>query len=854
MTHTICQHQVNTYCLNEYSKNLNACLKNNFFCNAKKASASHNFSGKPEMHLRRNNLGEVVPKLLRPSSSTGAELLGAATSQQQNKKNQSWLGLPTNNANFDLLSQKASQSKVTASTKSANFKGGSKKTPVLDKLKVFARFSFPISKSLKEQANLSRCDQTSIDLDESSKLSFVLKSHTSKTLPVNNVWGVFYFSRHDLAFLNLRSLCSSLLKALHVCLFATLNNKRILFIGDPRPLVKEHQYKYQCCFISSQTKSLSSHMTQRLPPLNDYLQKTSNLNSFFQLLQDKCKPVQEKTEENLYITSEANSLSALSKSMHQPNKGLSKHGSMNGLPHDRRPKSSSNAAEPKQLLQLFEEPELHLSKVYFFNNLQKLLNFSKIPRKIQTSKASLKNSLWLVEAPLSLPENRDFAKAKLGSQFGPSLVLPFGKTSLSFEKVKTDAKQPLQLSKAKSFALLQSNKLKAASKVESYATTESFLESQPNSKGSKTQNLKSHSKNFQKDLARNARLPESKIGNFFYLALTKLICKAALRSSQWTAAFVQAERGWKGGFFSNSRLSYKQNFTFPSKLNIQKSVETDWLTFDPKADQSQALKTKETLFSNFFGKTHLSLLPGRFHLLDNSSKPQALGYWKAIYYPVAKRKITQKEKAFSELSSFQTTNQKTFAIAKASFLFGTAGKGNKQSFTSQIPTTKKLFKNFSGKLLLSQKLASYLGLHKSLRGTQSYGRGLNLDRLSSFSLKTSLTQVTKATNTLFSTNPWLKEADLVFFANPEKSTALLSQVNRLRIPSIGIVNSGENLSFPFRSVKGNSLLSSKPTLTYPIIGNSNSLNFLKMVYSKMIGVINKKRKMQKILNTTNSST
>ena len=68
----------------------------------------------------------------------------------------------------------------------------------------------------------------------------------------NIFWGTLLFSRGDVAFVNLRGLLSSLLKALHVCLFAKLNNKRIIFVADQGLLVREQQQKLLNYFIGSQ--------------------------------------------------------------------------------------------------------------------------------------------------------------------------------------------------------------------------------------------------------------------------------------------------------------------------------------------------------------------------------------------------------------------------------------------------------------------------------------------------------------------------------------------------------------------------------------------------------------------------
>jgi hypothetical protein len=802
MTHTLCQHQVNTYCLNEFI-------------------------------YSKSQICQKLPPLFGLCFSAKQPQRGLccyATSRQSGKKNE----------------------------------------------KLHFAYPLPIGKA-KGQSKGAHNFQS---LKSTEQLAFHLKQSSP-------LWRSLYFSRYDLAFLNLKSLCSSLLKALHVCLFATLNNKRILFVGDPRPLVKEHQHKYQHCFISSQVKSLSTPMANQLPPLSQYLQKKSNFHSFFQSLQQGSSalwPFQSQKKISDLLKTKAKgtdpkietpktlvlpSLAAQRVSKHP--KGSSTLNLSLSLTSKYLKQRQDDKKECKHSL---KKPELLSSNFYFFNNLQGLVHFSKanspfafakakvetqvhksfqnpFPASKSVTKAATKfdqtkvqSNKWMSEGFLislnTQPTNENCLKAKVWLlRYNPMELFKNAKTKealkyldqkLEHSKetstpthawVKAGFLQPYKSSKIDSLKgenlwilenpvlagqadKTQGSPLSTEKKQESFQNNLEHKEPKllhlpfelrgplalssdkvkslcfkenPSKLVSKLVKKEKVAPLFQGpyDKAKAKSSAQINESNLFYISLTKLACKAAFRNSQWTAAFAQAEKGWKGGFFSNSLVSYKQNLTFSSKLNIQRVNDKDWLSLEiPYSSRSK--------------------------LLYFSSKPEAGSYWNPVYFPVAKKKMTKKLVNLNEFQGFKTKSQ-------------TRSKQSWLNFSGQIPAAKKLFKK-----------------------PKLFG-------LRSFAFKKILTQVAKTEKAHLSFNPWLKEADLVFFANPEKSAALLSQVNRLRIPSIGIVNSGENLSFPFRSVKGSSLLSSNPTLTYPIIGNSNSLNFIKMVYAKLIGVLNKKVKL-----------
>nr|AOC61518.1 ribosomal protein S2 [Rhexinema sarcinoideum] len=754
MTHTLCQHLVNTYCLNEYCKNLKQCEK------------------KPEKVQLRSFFFDRTLKFCTSFSL---------------------LPLQKQRAKQLLFLQKRKPANILNKFKSRNVKS---KTLRLKPSSCDKNWQSRKEKNEKHQAHSF----------QRFKYTEQLASHLNQSSPL---WATLYFSRHDLAFLNLRSLCSSLLKALHACLFATLNNKRILFVGDPRPLVKEHQHQYQHFFICSQVKSLSTHMTNQLPPLFQYLQKKSNFHSFFQLLQQNPRalwppqlsakkqafPSQENFSNPLKIVTTKETCFQIEKPktfspQPQPQPAAcSKKTSLEYNPRVLKTLTIKVKArgqdEKKECKHSFKKRSQLYSNFYCFNNMQELANFSKASLPFAFAKAKVETQL-----------QKHLKRKNLFTLENQALT---GQTNKTLGPLSTQTKQD---SFKNSLELAVHSKNSAHSKFKQspskFSKKQVTLE---NSTFSLTlQNFKKHHTLQTKavktwepyDKAKTKLSAQKNEGDFFYMALTKLACKAALRNSQWTAAFAQADKGWKGGFFSNSLLSYKQNLTFSSKLNIQRVDDKDWFSLEiPFSSKLNLLD-----FS--------SSLP-----LGKDKRPEAGSCWNPIYLPAPKKKRVKK---VENLNEFQTFKTKLQVPSKQSLL----------NFSGQIPAAKKLFKK-------SQPAALRLR-------PQGFG-------LRSFAFKKILTQVAKTEKTHFSLNPWLKEADLVFFANPEKSTALLSQVNRLKIPSIGIVNSGENLSFPFRSVKGSSLLSSNPTLTYPIIGNSNSLNFINMVYAKLIGVLNKKVKL-----------
>lgn len=100
-----------------------------------------------------------------------------------------------------------------------------------------------------------------------------------------------------------------------------------------------------------------------------------------------------------------------------------------------------------------------------------------------------------------------------------------------------------------------------------------------------------------------------------------------------------------------------------------------------------------------------------------------------------------------------------------------------------------------------------------------------------------LTQWYKKELTLIAKSPWKLEADMVFFTNPGKTTSMLEQIKRLGIPTTGLVN-GSQILLGSKSAYG--LFNHNHCVDYAIIGNANSIYFVKSVLAKCLAVVKKK--------------
>lgn len=83
-------------------------------------------------------------------------------------------------------------------------------------------------------------------------------------------------------------------------------------------------------------------------------------------------------------------------------------------------------------------------------------------------------------------------------------------------------------------------------------------------------------------------------------------------------------------------------------------------------------------------------------------------------------------------------------------------------------------------------------------------------------------------------SPWKSETDVVFFTNPGKTLAMVEQIRRLGICTIGLVD-GKTVTSQSRY----NLSKPNSVVDYAIIGNANSLYFVQAVLSKCLTVMKK---------------
>lgn len=94
----------------------------------------------------------------------------------------------------------------------------------------------------------------------------------------------------------------------------------------------------------------------------------------------------------------------------------------------------------------------------------------------------------------------------------------------------------------------------------------------------------------------------------------------------------------------------------------------------------------------------------------------------------------------------------------------------------------------------------------------------------------------------FVKNPWLIQADIIFFVDPEKNGSMVEQAKRLNIPTIGVISGATSNRFGRQGFRNYNFDNS---VNYPIIGNSGSFFFTRMlldVFIKTIQVATKNKK------------
>jgi len=90
--------------------------------------------------------------------------------------------------------------------------------------------------------------------------------------------------------------------------------------------------------------------------------------------------------------------------------------------------------------------------------------------------------------------------------------------------------------------------------------------------------------------------------------------------------------------------------------------------------------------------------------------------------------------------------------------------------------------------------------------------------------------------TLIAKSPWKLEADMVFFTNPGKTYAMVEQIRRLGIPTSGLVDSTMVVQ---GSKSSYGLFAPSHSVDYAIIGNANSIYFVRSLITKFLALAKK---------------
>lgn len=577
------------------------------------------------------------------------------------------------------------------------------------------------------------------------------------------VWGPLLFRHEDLGFLNLRSLLSSLLKALHVCLFATLNNKRILFVGSERvqPVISS-LIGSQKNLVFLNSKKLNSNLFKKKLTACSLLKrhvKNKYLKRRFAL----------HCASNDILSLSNNSLTKFAIANLTKGRGLWDKKTPNideeyiqkGINYyrDRNVKRGFNIWSQSSL-RAKAYPDFENKKSNLFTSLKSLVSLIKKPDR-------------LVSTALNGKLHEPSSEATLGGQ-------------------KTNA-----------------NELKNnfnTSVVNSFFTY---------------------------------------YGKYDYTATAKTVSKAARRSSQWT--FKTVFKGLKapqasnliGGYFSNSKASYKQCLSSTTMLNLK----VEFLKTTILSGNNHLWDAIYTYPSTRNSGSSRSLLPTRLRVIITKGRDNSNIRVKAL-----KRLFSLNTTSSLIPILFETQQIKLSLNNQGIILQDTKTVKNDLNNLKEdkVNNDSQDFPHEESSFVVEDRIKSGICFSK-LRQRDSFLTKPNQSyQLDQASVKSGLAQPLhkKVMNYCFNSiefktkaqNPWLKEADLVFFTNPcPLGLGLLNQINRLKIPTIGIINSGSGLAFPFRV--GKSSLKASPTLTYPIFGNSNSLNFIRLVLTKFKKVL-----------------
>lgn len=630
--------------------------------------------------------------------------------------------------------------------------------------------------SLHKNARLlALIEEKSLRFSKDVKLGFQSKSKISARgfQAQKPFGGVLLFSREDLAFIKLRSLLSCFLKALHVCMFAFLNNKRILFLGDPRPLVQEHQQRLLYWFIKSQvgttldktrvvfTKDVQRSVKDVSKRRRAHLKKESILEKF----NSGGVYGRDDTFGSLY-----SSLSAYQKAIRPKKESSDDEVDIPSLMSE----SGPARALPNQFLGVIsedKETEKNIPKEVSKASPEQILVEKLFGLKASIPINSKEKNSWNNSASLVA---RDLYKIRTLGQPNSSFIYS-GKKGITGSS-KTSFLRPPEIGE---------------DLPQAYSNTEAKVnEKLLDQSREKALPIKSESGGYL-----NRKLEDT----LFYSSIGRLVTKTSFRSTQWTATLAQPSNYWIGGFFSNNIARYRKSLSATTLTNIELDVPYSITNFFAPCYKPlyQGSKTEDYDFysqmadsNNRVSGAYLEAKRKNNHSLRRNTFSATLdpyrdfsgGLWDAIFAPVPRKEMV--------LSSRLDTSRDY--------------PSKYRGFRDRVPTRihpKRRSKRFHRKTLL---------------------------------------YCTKGVLDIKTRSPWIKEADLVFFANPEKSLSLLNQINRFNIPTLGIINSKSRLAIPFRTIVGPSYPLKSPSITYPIIGNPNSLHFLRLVLTRLSTLFNRK--------------
>jgi len=735
------------------------------------------------------------------------------------------------------------------------------------------------------------------------------------------------FSRDKLAFLNLRGLLTTLLKALHLCSFAMLNNKRIVFVGDTQPVIEEYQSHLFRSFIGSQATVFATRI--------------SSIVSGRSSLESPRNTSAKATTMALTIERMPSSIEAKLKSASFSSPQDSEQ-SLNSWDH--KAKADGQEAKSGPL-----SPSL--SSTPPCKDTRGPISFSKMWLNSHGSRSRKGSTLSQVQSPRTVDFNKICRWLVLES-IANCEVSPSSDTVLT--------KSPLAKRSLRQLIMSEINQL--YKQPQTILSTESI--NQPDrslpgpvgtglsGKGSRTRKELSEKTLTKRSLNASKSAPAARpsmaasrsdsdssdrgisstniIERFTsFRGVARFVSKSAIRSSQWTATLAQPTNHWVGGFFSNSYATYRQSMSDATQLLLSLGIDYPWPHKMLSEDTTRgALPPAQGARLGVLSGTRIDRetprvgLPALFFFLINGLERlcrnrivdlSGLLRLQSLPYPFmdnsAHTTLNSYDSAiWSKLESHQKRFNKWVAEVKVRGLRSTTGVDGCLLADDQLKSRVKLLIEWisrqttkaTSKLTVARQGAQEMRLPKleakvaeeglvydfiqitgfdtletakSLAVPRKRLRALDIEvdgqrperkpKMPSFiglpmngplrhqnSLRffkkgrrfhEKVIKGSLAGTDVGTTNPWLKEADFVFFANPERSLQLLSQINRLQIPTIGIVTSGSHLASPFRGNKTSASLANKPIINFPIIGNTNSVYFLRMVLTKIACVLGKKR-------------